>query len=1060
MEKNKITAEENEKVVVRGEQPIIIDYINQYIENDMEKAFLSISGYPGAGKSFLVKEVYKETRKRHSSHFIAYVDVSDCADEINVYHRIAVARKEFLGISGSREQKEYLKQFLMLYEWIYGATRKGTVEKIDTDKVESIIETAFNTLYDGLDQSGLNETKSDSVLRLVFDSIHLITLTLPYVSFIKNTVDVVVQSREKQFAAKLLKDALDALREKNSREKLLRSLLLKSMGIDTKRKGSQISKAIIILDNFQLEHNNDLGRDQSWLYRRESLMQSVNAFWIIVSRNSTHDLFAPVIPLGRIFNEIRLDGFRKEQAQTYLLDSCPIPRGENAPNDEQYQKVIERMLDICKTGETYLPYILSIIAKHYNDMVRDPLYSNIKPEDFARFTGDFSTDDIFDYYFYKDMSDLMINAFQILSCKAVWDDFWIDLVRERFDNHLLKARNLLEHSAPIEKPVKEDESIFKLHEAVKDGLYRSRQNYIKKDVLKYFYDVFCKTYSRKMTAEQKHIWYDEKMLLDITELAYAYLDETTIRIDSLNDEFSIIYNDNMGRGYVSEHFIRYYAVYLDRLKDESEIPFPNHVHFEIEKVSEYKTQIEYMISKWKGHGESFATINNYLINCFKYADLYTNCDHPDIALEYEKLYLFFCDEILKKLEFHKAQDENIWNCKYWRIKALNNIAYDYSQEHSYTEAFTYGKAGLETLISFGEELLSRMIENNKLEPDVAGIGKMLLDPDYSGEFYITTGIDINNVLFEQMIIFYSKIMNESFIKDKDGEILTKLMLENHQKLRGNFPWYMICACENIFESREEIWKYGARTYWMRKAIIEAAIRENIGSEKIEKLYVNMLTSYHNVCVYLYKAKHCERACAMEWEVIRQSRILLKNKPLSQQMKDRYESIKKRAMEVEESVNEISSIGDISLFLWKRENLNAIIDQSFFETNDTIIDQIQYLGDYYLHMEWYSVAKQQFETVMLKRSVCYGTNDRKTLDTMMRLYITAVAQEDLALISVIEDIIETQNNSIIGFSKSKGILEKENCLNELIKVAKANIHKDKRIKKMVKILDDSEKNRVI
>ncbi len=1039
--------------VARPEQTIVAEDIEQYLnDTDMREAFLSLSGLPGSGKSHLAKKVY-DYYEKNSSVFCAYVDMSDCADEIDVYHRIAIARGQKLsGVFGNKKQKEALKQFSIVYDWIYGEKQK-TVNKTDSGRIGDIIEFAISSVGKGLYGREFDKDGISVAWECTFEALNIIMEAVPYVRFMKSSIEVIAKTHENQYIAKLLREVLEAVREKNKREELFRTLLVRSIKDDSQEN----QKIIIILDNFQLKQGNDLGRDQSWLSREGHLMDSVDAFWLIVSRMSTSELFSPVIQkIEWVFPEIILYGFTERQARDYLKETCPKSDKKSGLTDEIYNNVIEKMLEVCKTDDIYLPYILRMVAKHFGDLESDPLHTSLMPEDFVKFTGPFSREELFDYYFYKDMSDLMINAFQILSCSAVWDDFWIELVREQFDNHLLHARNLLEHSTQIEIIGDEKDHGFKLHEAVKDGLFRSRQNYIKKDVLRYFYDVFRATYTDDMTEEQKECWYKESRLQTIAELVYAYLEETGVKIETVSDMFDKIYNDNKDRGKVSESFIRFYGLYLDKIQKETDIPFLNHQDLNLSDLKKCTEEIDNLVFNWACQEDNWQFIHRYLPYCYKYADLYTNCNQPDKALELEKLYLHFCNELLHKMKIRSIEGKPILECTYWKIKTQNAIAYDSSQEHIYEDAYKYGQEGLEELKSFGRILLEQLVTDDKFTIDEYEFGIGLLSPDLMTEFEISDGIEIDRGLFDRLTEFYCRLLDESFMQNTSGYLYSNLMVDLQQKLRGNFPWYQIQAKEYQEPNIDEVWKYGARTYWMRKAILQAVKkvkRDKDSSFRLEMVHRNMLLAYHNVCVYLYKTGYVERACALEGEVIRQSEQICRRNILDQKRKERYESLKKRVEEYKKN-NGTRSLGDISVILWSREMIDESSAKDFFELSENISEQMQYLGDYYLHLKWYAVAQKQFEKVLLVRSVHYGLGDSKTLDTMIRLYITAFEQGDDEVIEVLKEIVENQENILLPSTiKAKGVSAKEGQLRRVAEIAENTEQKEKQLEKMLMVVDE-------
>lgn len=1037
--------------IPRPEKGQILDRIEEYLDNgELSEALLSFSGLPGVGKSHVAKAVYDELQKKSFSErtFSVYTDISDCADEIEVYYKLATARSGFLKAHPMLEaQQEYLNQFMQIHDWIYGSMRKNTqIKEYSEEKaIKEIVKLAVEQMSKGVGAIAAAGSYMSPEWAAAFKGLNVIIAQIPYAKFTKGEIQLAVQDKKDRHVAQLFQDILDALREKNKREELFRLLLAKSF--DNKDKdGVELFKSVIILDNFQLEQNNDLGRDQSWLSMRGRLMDTVEAMWIIVSRRPTAHLFTRVIPLEGMYPEIDLPGFSEEQARLYLTISCP--RLESM-SETEYEDVLTRMLEVCVTDNIYLPYLLRLLAQHYRRLAADPARDKIEPQDFVQTENE---EEIFGYYFYKDMSDLMINAFQILSCLAVWDDFWIEQVRMRFDNHLLNAKCVLANSAPLET----EGDKFKLHEAVKDGLYRSPQNYIKRDVLRYFYEIFQNTYTESMTDEQKRIWYQAERMQTLAELTYDYLDIGLVKLESMEAAFDKIYGDNKNRGDISDGFIRFYSQYIDKLGEESDVPFLHFQNQDLENQEERKKEISENIKGLEYQENCFPAIRTYLAKCFNLADLYTYSNHADNALRLEQLILYFCEQLLKRLQEQNTPKHETLECAFWCVKALNAIAFDSSQEHLYDEAYARGKEGLQKLPGLANELKENLNVENQPKKDVEKTFKMLLNPENAKEFWIDSGMEMSSELFNKIVDFYEWLIKIDTKKDSVGGVLKTLLTVTYMKLRGNYPWYQIKEEQIIAGTEEKIWKYGARTYWMRTAILRAEERKGIGEGRQNALRLDVLRSQHNICVYLYKLGEIEKATILENEVIRKSEQTLSREKFRTEKQARFDALSNRLEENRKSGDKTTAAanGDISLLLWEREGVTTESMKNFFETPDIVSEQMQYLGDYYLHLGWYAMALRQFSTVLLRRSVSYGLNDGKSMDTLMRLYLAAFAQKDKELLPMLEEYISMRTDKTRRIeTDSKGILLKVNCLRDILEIANGDGAREDKLRKMLDRIDE-------
>lgn len=1054
--KRELVLQDGFQPVNRDEIGDILDKIEEYREdNECTRALLTISGLPGAGKSFVVREVCNKLQGKynHNTAFAAYVDVSDCADEMEVYYKLARELQTYYKSgSGDKKAEKAITQFLQIYEWIYG--KGGQYPSKNTGTVENLIEEG-DVIAQQI-QKGISVIDSND-FEIVYDILGTMAEIIPLVNAARVIGGAVVSGVKEKRIKQLMQDVVEAFASKSAREEILRGLLVLAITGKNAQEMEQFDieckKPVIILDNFQLIATNELGRDQTWLSKPGSLMDSLKAMWIIVSRISTFGLFQNIFQgeTDKRFDEIELPGFDEATAKKYLQFNC-LNLNEN-------DEVTERMLEVCHVEEyhrfnaqnerrsTYLPYLLRLVALHYRKLAQDPA-CEIKTDSFVKLKNQ---DEFFGYYFYKDLSDLMINAFQILSCLSTWDSLWIDVVREKFDNHLLNAKNVLFNNAPMEE-LGDDK--FKLHEAIKDGLYRNERNYIKQDVLKYLFEKFIQLYGEKKADEHKEIWYQPDRLHSFAEIVYAYINEENAdkkkSINEIKNAISNIYNANKERGSVDDGFIRFYSRYIDKLKEIYGIPFVNVSNIDLSNIEELQQKISNDFNEFDVTNIEMKDVCYYMQCCFNLGDLYTNNSQTGEAVRLEMLCLEFWENMIEKLNSNQQEDIKVFRCKQQKIKALNAIAYDSSAEHQYDIAFRYGTMGIEEFETLAGELIDRLMEGQVFNNEENNGLQLIINPEQSQDFVVNSCTEISVELYEKMVSAYKKLRDWEQGEESFGKILSELILVEQQNLRGNYPWYCLKSGEGTLQD-DDIWKFGARTYWMRKARLQAAEEQKAG--KVIADYRNkMVDSYHNVCVYLFKRGDVERACILEREVLELSRTLLAPaKELDLPVKNRLASIKELC--------EKKEIPDtLLMYLWKEQELTQEICEEFFKQPSAIMEQTQYMGDYYLHMGFYSFAIKQFITVMLWRAVRLGEGDSKTLDTITRLFVAAHMHEDRHLFQIVEGYIREKVESHFQLRElhtmSEGVANKYTCLKESLEISKRmDLSKEQKLEMFLSKIDE-------
>lgn len=981
-----------------------------------------IHGMGGSGKSYLVKN-WKENLDQEC--FSAYVDLSDCGEESDVYYKIARELQAYYSKktpSGSdREKSEKLGKVIRIYEWITGIYRSGLSYATNAENITSNVVNIVSQEMEKVNEDG----SGNGVWELLFK----LTDKIPYVKQLKWMIDTLIDIKNIKKKADLKKELVKVLSEVDNRvmrEQLFLNELVNAMPEETKK--------VIILDNFQLNQGNDLGRDHEWLDQEGKLMDRVEAFWVVASRGGRGELFHGRFA-GQNIGEQEVTGFTQETARAYLRENCVFP---TAQDDTEVAEgdYIKAMREACYYGgenvaeedRTYLPYLLRLIVLYYWNLQED-VSRPVKPEMFVNlheehvFVG---------YYFYKDLSDLMINAFQILSCLSTWDDTWIDKVREKFDNHLLNAKNLLMHKAPIEEL---DGNGFKLHEAIKEALYQNEQNYIKKDVLEFLYESFIEIYNGDSRKPLDRVWGDLNRIQDYLQVVFEYIKmqpdqpQKKEKLKRIRGAVERIYNANKERGTVSQRFIEVYQIYIKKL---NEVLNPD--------VNGDKEEL--ILDKKIEYNED--TI--YYVGCFlKLADLYTNKDGYETAQAIELSCVKFWDEQKSKID--NDEDIRYYRCWLQKIRALNAVAYDASAMHEYEVAYENGRKGLDEVVKLGNACIEKLVlqqgdESAKKLTDILNVEQKLELKQGIGQLSEEKCIDDLEVLYEMLQEWRDKESSEK--GDSYVKVLYELIFEVQQNLRGNYPWYCLNVSRFALpEEEEEInlkeenseqqiryepYSFGIHTYWMRRAVYRVLDKRGKAGGKngwTEK----MLTSYHNICVYLFKSKETEAACLLEKEVMAERKRLIEPEDLNEKVKIFLDNVDK------------GNVDELPMWLWKQLKLDKESGKALFSLYAGMIESMEYLGDYYATLGLYPYAREVLKRVMLYRVIQLDTMDSKTLDTTFCFLKAYRKQKDMEvpkelathvdnLLQRADGLLETDKADKRGSFISAGVREKLKELKKL------------------------------
>ena len=161
--------------------------------------------------------------------------------------------------------------------------------------------------------------------------------------------------------------------------------------------------------------------------------------------------------------------------------------------------------------------------------------------------------------------------------------------------------------------------------------------------------------------------------------------------------------------------------------------------------------------------------------------------------------------------------------------------------------------------------------------------------------------------------------------------------------------------------------------------------------------------------------------------------------------------------------------DLQKILWINEKLDDSKGEKFFSQSDSAIEQMQYLGDYYLNLGYYSLSQKWLAKVTLIRSVTLGTMDGKTMDSVTRFYVVLYANQERengllkSLRKYVEEKIFRSDEYMIECQREKialGLLDKITILREVIAIGDEGIEKNSQqeaLANMILKLNSKEKD---
>ena len=194
-----------------------------------------VHGFGGTGKSYMVKRWMEEKSQENMTAFFAYLDLSDCGDESDVYYRIACELKKYYKTHSFDDKKNSVDTVIKMYEWVKGIYHEDfsyakSIENV-TDKVVALVNNEI--------KNANNEIKEESKFDKIVSEILLkLADMIPFVKNLKWIIETLIDVKDISNGIKLKKSLLNVISKLESsvlREQYLLDNLKSAMPQNTKR---------------------------------------------------------------------------------------------------------------------------------------------------------------------------------------------------------------------------------------------------------------------------------------------------------------------------------------------------------------------------------------------------------------------------------------------------------------------------------------------------------------------------------------------------------------------------------------------------------------------------------------------------------------------------------------------------------------------------------------------------------------------------------------------------------------------------------------------------------
>lgn len=913
----------------------VIEKIEEYDENDLERKIINVTGEGGVGKTTLLKricEIY--TKEKTNLNGIYYVEASACSTDVDILYLIARS----IG-NAENKGKAVLKKYEVLYE-CYRMARKQKFTRQTGDKDtnrKKASDLLNNFVLPGMEL--INNSFSIIDILNSYMQPELILQAAKVGVSVFSLISAILGKYKKQAEEEPFLRIIEQYNSDYEYRKALRETYTEE--IMEWQKNCEKKRLAIIIDNYALTYSRELYYDSTWL---RNISQRTKCCWIVGSRN-------PISARRELIEEIKLQGFNKEQTGKYLTEYIPEKYTEKYKQDE-WNEIKTRIMDICGEGENiYLPYKLRLVCDYVIRNSEEELISVDKLENVRM-------SEFVSYYFFSDMPEMIIAAVQLLSCLSAWSTQELEILKRKFNYHYLEARYLLQKCASVECL---DNGEIKLHEAIKDAINQSDGNFIIYDAEEYLFQELGNLFLSS-TSEI----YDIRLVKDYFIIAYDFIkrlrgNQNTNKYQQIIENFKQVlgnvYDAHKTKEIISEEFEIAYGEIVETL-------FKN------------------------GEDELL-----YFEQKLLWADLCTKLYKANTAQRLEEECVTGIEELLNNIR-NTENTKNIIKCYMLLIKACNWVGYDSSKSWEYEKAMEYGSKGLR----MADELvgiITGKLEESILSENIAPI--RILKEAYSGRRHVTE----ENSLFSQI----SEIEGETYsykdiekalkgiseIKNSmDDEKVTwylttllTLFKDQYVRLRGNEPWYVI-RTNGVDKIVTDPVRYGISTYWIRKAF---------GKEGQELAR----TSMKNIAVYLYKSgEGINDDLNRNYQIMLILQELIEQCQMAAPFSVRGGSVPEQKIKELVEDAELMGVSNEKEIMFKHLKFlyESILIQygekeregklsTIWSISQEALEPISYLGELYLLKYWYKDALFKFAVVLLNRYVRTNVFEAEILDAYCR-----------------------------------------------------------------------------
>ena len=258
------TAKETRKINIleRDEETRIVNFAEEFYSTEETRALFTVYGEAGSGKSFLVKNALDKIKHNQKQikedPLCIYLDISDCVDQTEVYYRIALQLQSYY--AGKRDtgaERGKAELVVTLYEWIQGIYRPTFGKK--GEKADTALDIA-TFITEKIKEVTLGQLENEEVEAAVEKILSGLAGKLTGLKTVIQAINLVKDIRENANYKKIynvLKQNLDILNSRAGKQDFFLEKLKAALPKNI--------KYIIVLDNFQLNRDNEIGRDYTWL---------------------------------------------------------------------------------------------------------------------------------------------------------------------------------------------------------------------------------------------------------------------------------------------------------------------------------------------------------------------------------------------------------------------------------------------------------------------------------------------------------------------------------------------------------------------------------------------------------------------------------------------------------------------------------------------------------------------------------------------------------------------------------------------------------------------------